>query len=201
MIEDDKEFKLQTGLKREVFFEILDYLTIEFNKECTKGSFRGIGVGCRFVLAITYWREYRAMRQMGFDYDVSASTVCESVKRVEETLSKYSKFQIEDIKTEIKKLEVQGIKVENIIGDVEEQPIERLLVNQEDSYSGKKKRHTTKNQIIIAEGTKRIINFYNANGTTHDFKMLKDSEILSVLEKMKIGGKFDSGYQGVQKEK
>ena len=141
------------------------------------------------------------MRQMGFDYDVSASTVCESVKRVEETLSKYSKFQIEDIKTEIKKLEVQGIKVENIIGDVEEQPIERLLVNQEDSYSGKKKRHTTKNQIIIAEGTKRIINFYNANGTTHDFKMLKDSEILSVLEKMKIGGKFDSGYQGVQKEK
>lgn len=27
-----KEFKLQTGLKRKTFYEILNYLTIEFNK-------------------------------------------------------------------------------------------------------------------------------------------------------------------------
>ena len=30
--------------------------------------------------------------------------------------------------------------------------------------------------------------------------MLKDSNILSTLEEKGIGGKFDSGYQGVQKE-
>lgn len=137
---------------------------------------------------------------MGFDYDVSASTVCDSVKWVEEKLSKYSKLQIEDIKTEIQKLEEQGIKVENIIGDVEEQPIQRPTENQEESYSGKKKQHTTKNQIIIAEGMKRIINYYNSTGTIHDFKMLKDSNILDTLEEKGIGGKFDSGYQGVQKE-
>lgn len=183
-----------------MFFELLDYLTIEFNKAHEKGSFQGIGVGCRFVLAVTYWREYRAMRQMGFDYDVSASTVCDSVKWVEEKLSKYPRLQIEDIKTEIKKLESQGRKIENIIGDVEEQPIERPTVNQEESYSGKKKRHTTKNQIIIVEGIKRIINFYNATGTMHDFKMIKNSDILSTLEENQIGGRFDSGYQGIQKE-
>lgn len=199
-IKDDKEFKLQTGLKREVFFKMLDFLTEKFNKAHEKGSFQGIGVGCRFVLALTYWREYRAMRQMGFDYDVSASTVCDSIKWVEKELQDFPDFQIEDIKTEIKKLNEKGIKVENIIGDVEEQPIERPTNNQEESYSGKKKRHTTKNQIIIVEGTKHIINYYNATGTTHDFKMLKDSEILPILEEMKIGGKFDSGYQGVQKE-
>lgn len=173
-------------------------MTIEFNKAHEKGSNHGIGVGCRFVLAITYWREYRAMRQMGFDYDISASTVCSSIKWVEETLSKYSGFQMEDIKTEIKKLEEQGISVENVIVDVEEQPIERPTVNQKESYSGKKKRHTTKNQIIIVENQKRIINYYNARGTVHDFKMLKQSDVLEVLEEEKIGGKFDSGYQGVQ---
>ena len=140
------------------------------------------------------------MRQMGFDYDVSASTVCDSTKWVEEKLSKYPGLQIENIKTEIKKLENQGIKVENIIGDVEEQPIERPIVNQKESYSGKKKRHTTKNQIIIVEGVKHIINYYNANGTTHDYKMLQESDILPELEKLGVGGKFDSGYQGVQKE-
>lgn len=200
MIEDDKEFKLQTGLKREVFFKILEFLTEKFEETHKNGSFRGIGVGCRFVLALTYWREYRAMRQMAFDYDVSASTVCESVKWVENALKDFPDFQIEDIKAEIEKLEDQGIKVENIIGDVEEQPIERPTMNQEESYSGKKKRHTTKNQIIIVEGVKRIINYYNANGTTHDYKMLKDSNILDTLEEKGIGGKFDSGYQGVQKE-
>lgn len=199
-IKDDAEFKLQTGLKREVFFKILDFLTEKFNKAHERGSFKGIGVGCRFVLALTYWREYRAMRQMGFDYDVSASTVCDSIKWIEEALQDFPDFQIEDIKTEIEKLEAQGVKVESIIGDVEEQPIERPTINQEESYSGKKKRHTTKNQIIIVEDYKRIINYYNKNGTVHDFKMLKDSGILTVLEEKKISGKFDSGYQGVQKE-
>lgn len=137
------------------------------------------------------------MRQMALDYDVSKTTVCDSVKWIENTLSKWDKFVLQDIKTEIEKLEHQGIEVENIIGDVEEQPIERPTINQEESYSGKKKRHTTKNQIIIVEGIKRIINYYNANGTTHDYKMLKDSDIIEVLEEKGIGGKFDSGYQGV----
>lgn len=119
---------------------------------------------------------------MALDYDVSKSTVCDSIKWVEITLSKWDKFVLYDIKTEIENLENQGIKVENIIGDVEEQPIERPTINQEENYSGKKKRHTTKNQIIIVEGVKRIINYYNASGTTHDYKMLKDSNILVALE-------------------
>lgn len=187
-------------MKREVFFKILNFLTDKFNETHKNGSFKGIGVGCRFVLAWTYWREYRAMRQMAFDYDVSVSTVCTSVKWVEEILQDFPNFQIEDIQTEIKKLEEKGMKVENIIGDVEEQPIERPTINQEENYSGKKKRHTTKNQIIIVEGTKRIINFYNANAITHNFKMLKESGILTVLEELGIGGKFDSGYQSIQKE-
>lgn len=197
---NEVDFKLHTGIRKEKFFEILEFLTVEFNKAHEKGSNKGIGITCRFVLAITYWRDYRPMRQMALDYDISKTTVCDSIKWIEITLSKWDRFVLQDIKTEIEKLESQGIKVENIIGDVEEQPIERPNVNQEESYSGKKKRHTTKNQIIIVEGVKRIINYYNANGTTHDYKMLKDSNILGILEEKGIGGKFDSGYQGVQTE-
>ncbi len=195
---NDVDFKLHTGIKKDKFFEVLDFLTSEFNKAHKKGHNNGIGVACRFVLALTYWRDYRPMRQMALDYDVSKSTVCDSIKWVEITLSKWDKFILQDIKTEIENLESQGIKVENIIGDVEEQPIERPTINQEENYSGKKKRHTTKNQIIIVEGVKRIVNYYNASGTTHDYKMLKDSNILVALEEKNIGGKFDSGYQGVQ---
>lgn len=64
----------------------------------------------------------------------------------------------------------------------------------------RKKRHTTKNQIIIDENTTRIINVHNERGKVHDYQMLKDSDIIDILNELGIGGKFDSGYQGVQKE-
>ncbi len=177
---------------------MLDILTKEFDKKHINGSFKGIGPGCKLVLALTYWREYRAMRQMGLDYDVAPSTVCDSIKWVEITLANHPLFQLEDIKTEIEKMEQTGNKVKCVIGDVEEQPIERPKVNQEESYSGKKKMHTTKNQIIIDEKTLKIINVFNAKGTIHDFKMIKESNVTDTLKEKKIKGKFDSGYQGIQ---
>ena len=197
---DDANFKLHTGMTKSTFFKLLDYLTIEFDKCHEKGSNKGIGVVCRFVLAVTYWREYRPMRQMGLDYDVSKSTICDSIKWVEVTLTKWDEIKFDDIKAEIQKAESKGIVVESVIGDVEEQPIERPTINQEESYSGKKKRHTTKNQIITNNEGTRILNCYNAIGKTHDYQMIKDSNILPTLEEMKIGGDFDSGYQGIQKE-
>lgn len=197
---NDKDFKLHTGLTKYTFYKMLDYLTIEFDKCHEKGSYKGIGVVCRFVLAITYWRDYRPMRQMGLDYDVSKTTVCDSVKWVELVLSNWKEIKIEDIKTEIQKAEDKGIKVNCIIGDVEEQPIERPTINQENSYSGKKKRHTTKNQIIIDEKGNRILNLYNATGSTHDYQIINNSGIIPILEGLNIGGMFDSGYQGIQKQ-
>ncbi len=197
---NDKDFKLHTGLTKKTYFRILDYLTKEFDKHHVNGSFKGIGITCRFALAITYWREYRPMRQMGLDYDVSKSTVCDSVKWCEETLKEWDEMKFDDIKTEIEKAATKGIIVESVIGDVEEQHIERPTINQEESYSGKKKRHTTKNQIIINQYANRILIYYNASGTTHDYQMIKDSNILPVLEEMNLGGDFDSGYQGIQKE-
>ena len=196
---NDKDFKLHTGLTKKTYFRILDYLTKEFDKHHVNGSFKGIGITCRFALAVTYWREYRPMRQMGLDYDVSKSTVCDSVKSCEETLKEWDEMKFDDIKTEIEKATTKGIVVESIIGDVEEQHIERPTIHQEESYSGKKKRHTTKNQIIINQNANRILNYYNASGTTHDYQMIKDSNILPVLEEMNLGGDFDSGYQGIQK--
>lgn len=177
---------------------MLDILTKEFNRKHIRGSFKGIGPGCKLVLALTYWREYRAMRQMGLDYDVAPSTVCDSIKWVEITLANHPLFQLEDIKTEIEKMEQTGNEVKCIIGDVEEQPIERPKINQEESYSGKKKMHTTKNQIIIDETTQKIINVFNTKGTIHDFKMIQESDITGILKEKKIKGKFDSGYQGIQ---
>lgn len=194
----DENFKLQLGVNKEVFNYLVEILRPKYEKAHVKGSNKGIGVECRLILSLSYWREYRGMRQMAFDYEISLSTVCNSIHWVEDTLMEHSDFNFGNIEEEITKLINNGINVETIIGDVEEQPIERPINNQEIHYSGKKKRHTTKNQIIIEEKTGTIINIFNAKATNHDFKMLKDSNVIDTLNKFNIMGKFDSGYQGVQ---
>lgn len=190
---------MHTGVKREVFFDMLSILQDKYDKAHKNGSNKGIGPACRLVIALCYWREYRCMRQMALDFDLSLSTICNSITWVENTLGENVKFQFEDIQIEIEKYEEKYEAIDFIIGDVEEQQIEIPSKNQEEYYSGKKKRHTLKNQIIAVGGKKRIINIFNAKATVHDFQMLKNSNVIETLENKKIKGLFDSGYQGIQK--
>ena len=114
-------------MKKQTFYKILEYLTNVYNDSHKNGSRRGASVVCRLVLAITYWRDYSPMRQMGLDYDVPKSTVCDCIKWVETALENWDEIQFQDIKTEIEKAKENGINVETIIGDVEEHPLKDLL--------------------------------------------------------------------------
>ena len=138
---------------------MLSILQTKYELAHKNGSNKGIGPACRLVIALCYWREYRCMRQMALDFDVSLSTISSSITWVENTLAENEKFQIEDIQREIEKYEEQYGAIDFIIGDVEEQQIEIPTNNQEEFYSGKKKKHTLKNQIIIVGKTKRILIF------------------------------------------
>jgi IS5 family transposase len=63
-------------------------------------------------------------------------------------------------------------------------------------YSGKKKRHTIKQQIAVDAKSQKIIATAQSCGKTHDFKIYKKSKN-RVHPDTKIQG--DSGYQGIQK--
>ena len=80
--------------------------------------------------------------------------------------------------------------------DVTEIFIQRPKRNQKKYYSGKKKRHTMKVQIIYDLTANKIVSFYISNGTTHDFKMFKES---SPRFREFVKGLADSGYQGILK--
>ena len=95
---NEKGFKLHTGILKETFFEFLEYLTNEYKEYHKKGGKKGLNATCRIVLAVTYWRDYRPMRQMGLDYDVPKSAAYDSIKWVEVSLDKWDKIKIEDIK-------------------------------------------------------------------------------------------------------
>ena len=63
-------------------------------------------------------------------------------------------------------------------------------------YSGKKKRHTLKAQIIVDKKKKEIICTNFSNGKRHDFRLFKES---GVHIHPAIKSLTDTGYQGIQK--
>ncbi|WP_338422931.1 transposase family protein [Anabaena sphaerica] len=61
-------------------------------------------------------------------------------------------------------------------------------------YSGKKKRHTLKSQLIINQETGESIYTFFGKGRCHDFSLFKASGIHFHPETQ---GLYDSGYQGI----
>lgn len=83
---------------------------------------------------------------------------------------------------------------EKVITDVTEQPVERPVKNQKDYYSGKKKRHTVKVQILTGLNPVKILSVITEKGRVHDFEILKKSRLPLHKDIIKIG---DGGYQGM----
>ena len=67
---------------------------------------------------------------------------------------------------------------------------------QKHYYSGKKKRHTLKTQILVNKSTKEILRTNFSNGKKHDFKLFKESN-LKINAEIKILA--DTGYLGINK--
>ena len=94
-----------------------------------------------------------------------------------------------------KKRLVQGFgRPDVVVIDVTETPIERPRNGQKDYYSGKKKQHTLKCQVLIDRDTGEIICLDFGKGRRHDFQVYKASgvHIHSDTESLQ-----DSGYQGI----
>lgn len=63
-------------------------------------------------------------------------------------------------------------------------------------YSGKKKRHTLKAQIIVDKKTRQVICTAFSKGNRHDFRVFKESNT-KIHPAIKL--LTDTGYQGIQK--
>lgn len=67
---------------------------------------------------------------------------------------------------------------------------------QKHYYSGKKKRHTQKVQVVINKKNARILCTAFSNGKRHDFALFKDSDLAVSPESTILA---DSGYTGLDK--
>jgi hypothetical protein len=138
----EKEFKLITGVTREVFWDILGVLMRRYEDEHAAGGQPGMAVELRLTLSLEYWREYRTFRHMANCHQISKTEINRAVLWVENVLSESEEFALCDLKSRFSAAEDEEETVEAeaeiLLVDVTEQPIERPKYEQEKSYSGKK---------------------------------------------------------------
>jgi len=142
----------------------------------------------KLLLTLVYLRQYPTFAELGAMFGISESYACKVYHRHLNILVKVLRLPGK------KALLDEGVSA--IVLDVSEQPIERPTKDQRRYYSGKKKRHTIKAQLIICLKTLQILVVVCGTGRTHDFRLLKEAR-LRIAKKLKKYA--DSGYQGILK--
>ena len=135
---DEKEFKLITGVTKEVFTKALEVLQLKYAQEHAQGGRPGLPAELRLALALEYWREYRTFRHMANDHQIGKTKINKAVLWVENVLSGSDEFKLKDLKERFKQRAGSEPEIKMVLIDVEEQPVERPKYNQQASYSGKK---------------------------------------------------------------
>jgi len=80
----------------------------------------------QLLMTLMYWREYRAEFHVGLTHGVSESTVCRTIKKVENALMQSQQFRLPGKKA----LYPSDTVIEIVLVDVTEQPIEHPKKDQ-----------------------------------------------------------------------
>ena len=184
------QFKRRFGVSRPIFKHMVKALQKELPSKPGRGRKPKLCLEDRALVTLEYWREYRPYFHISTNWAVSESTVCRTVHWVEDTLMRSGLFRLPG-----KKQLVKGFgRPDVVVMDVTETPIERPKRKQRSFFSGKKRQHTFKCQIILDQQTREIICTFFGKGRQHDFNLFKASGIEFHPETQSLE---DKGYQGI----
>ena len=131
----EKDYQRIFGVTKPIFQQMLAILEETFCKEHNKGGRPlKLSVLDKLVIMLCYYREYRTMESIAFDYQVSKSTVYESIRWAEESLMKSNKFSLPS-----KKAFIEDLNIEVVLVDATECEIERPQKNKSVTIPGRKK--------------------------------------------------------------
>lgn len=208
---DPGTFRRLTGITPDKFDEIfiqLKPLYAEWNTKRLSRSNRKRKIGGgrhsaleledRLLMLLIYYRTYVPHVFLGFLFGVDDCNVSRNINPLQPLLAKI--FKIPE-----RRIELSRDEIARLFFDGTEQPTNRPKKKQEEWYSGKKKRHTIKHQIVVVRKRKkpgkakqkrkqRIASVSKSFvGKTHDKKMYEDSRTLSPPGVPRNG---DTGYLG-----
>ena len=197
-----------------------DFLTKQIQKQYTiterkrlskKKRIRDIGAGRPFKLSVrdrilmllVYYRCYTSYDLLEYLFGIDASTVCRDIAKIEPAVERSipipSKLYADSKKiNSIQQLE-EFFPELIAMTDGTEQPIPRPKDKRKRKthYSGKKKKHTVKNQITINQKGEIIHKPPHSPGRKNDYAILKIKHPELSEELMVF---YDLGYLGVEKD-
>ncbi|MFH1644547.1 MAG: IS5 family transposase [bacterium] len=190
---NESKFRRITGAKRTTFNKMVEIITTaDAIKKAKGGRPNSLTIEDRILMTLEYLREYRTYAHIAASYGLSESNTFENIRWIEDTLIKCEEFNLPG-KKELSKSDTE---YEVILIDATEIPIERPKKKQHLYYSGKKKRHTIKTQVVVDKSSKKIICTDTCNGKKHDFKLFEKSKT-KIAEH--VNAMTDTGYIGMQK--
>lgn len=188
----NREFKRLVGVQRHTFDEMVKVMQDAASPKKTRGCPNKLDLSDQVLICLQYWREYRTYFHIAGDWQISESTVCRIVHRVESVLVSSGRFRLQGKKS----LLTQEQKPKTVVMDVTESPIERPKSGQKRFYSGKQRRHTLKSQFVIDLETSQVRCVANDSGRRHDYKLFIHSKVRFHADTESLE---DSGYQGIAK--
>lgn len=190
-----KIFRRRVGIRRRTFRQIYQHVRRYLDDERQQNplSRRGkkptaLTLTEKLLLTLVYLRQYPTFEHLGAMFGVRESYAHKIYRR-----------HIDILVTVLRlpgKQALLDATLAALLLDVSEQPIERPVKHQKSYYSGKKKRHTIKAQLLVCLKTLQILLVICGKGRTHDFTLLKQAR-LRISQKLKTYA--DSGYQGILK--
>jgi hypothetical protein len=139
------QFKRLTGVKKEVFSQMLDCIN-KFKQSKRKHASRGrpakLNNADKLLLMLMYYREYRSQFHIGITYQISESRVCEIIDEMERILIADKRFHLPGKKALLK----QENQFEVVLVDVTESPVERPKKNNAGIIQAKRNDIPTKHK-------------------------------------------------------
>jgi len=199
-----RTFRAMTGLSKEKYTELYKELVPLYEKSELKRLSnskrqRKIGGGRKkellledqLMMLLMYYRLYISQEFLGIIFNLHNCNVSRQINYLQPLLSQI--FKIPTKKVSLNQAELTEEEIIEFFVDATEQQIERPKKRQKRYYSGKKKKHTLKNQIITDKKGKIRAVTKSVPGKKHDKKLFDESKII-LPENSDLTG--DLGYYG-----
>jgi hypothetical protein len=179
---------------------------------------RAVGAGAQFhhdlrtrlLMTVLWLRLYPTYEVLGWLFSLDKTNAHATVGDLLPALETLAEFPFERPAAERKKLRSVAAVMDafpdvRLVIDAKEQPVQRPKSTKEDDrqrpyYSGKKKRHTLKNQVAVTpEGRIGAVSESVPGGANHDLTLLRGSGLLGCLAPEE-GAMLDKGYDGIRND-
>lgn len=199
-------FRSLSGLPRDKFNELLQQIEPLYEQADEKRLFkekrkrkqgggrqRQLDLANQLLMLLMYYRLYVSQEFLGLIFSLHNCNVSRQIKYLEPLLAKVFSIPTRKIKLEEENLSEE--KLLEIFIDATEQQIRRPKQKQKKYYSGKKKKHTLKNQLVVNKKGKILSVTGSSPGSKHDKRLYDETKL---IHEKKVKPISDLGYFGAK---